>query len=165
MAPHSSILAWRIPGTEEPGGLPSMGLHRVGYDWSDLASGAAALWRTLTQCGSVQTTCYSVVFTATSMPHQHSPLARHVLLVDSQLKPCCCSLVTKLCPTLPMDCIPPGSSVHAISQSRILEWVAISFSRGSSQPRNWTHISCIGRQILYTEPPGKPQLKSPSIAN
>jgi len=100
MAPHSSILAWRIPGTEEPGGLPSMGLHRVGYDWSDLASGAAALWRTLTQCGSVQTTCYSVVFTATSMPHQHSPLAIHVLLVDSQLKPCCCSLVTKLCPTL-----------------------------------------------------------------
>ena len=38
MASHSSILAWRIPGTEEPGGLPSMGLHRVGHDWSDLAA-------------------------------------------------------------------------------------------------------------------------------
>ena len=38
MATHSSILAWRIPGTEEPGGLPSMGLHRVGHDWSDLAA-------------------------------------------------------------------------------------------------------------------------------
>ena len=37
MATHFSILAWRIPGTEEPGGLPSMGSHRVGYDWSDLA--------------------------------------------------------------------------------------------------------------------------------
>ena len=37
MATHSSILAWRIPGTEEPGGLLSMGSHRVGYDWSDLA--------------------------------------------------------------------------------------------------------------------------------
>ena len=37
MATHSSILAWRIPGTEEPGGLPSMGLHRVGHDLSDLA--------------------------------------------------------------------------------------------------------------------------------
>ena len=36
MAPHSSVLAWRIPGTEEPGGLPSMGLHRVGHNWSDL---------------------------------------------------------------------------------------------------------------------------------
>ena len=38
MATHSSVLAWRIPGTGEPGGLPSMGLHRVGHDWSDLAS-------------------------------------------------------------------------------------------------------------------------------
>ena len=37
MATHSSVLAWRIPGMEEPGGLPSMGLHRVGHDWSDLA--------------------------------------------------------------------------------------------------------------------------------
>ena len=37
MATHSSVLAWRIPGTGEPGGLPSVGLHRVGHDWSDLA--------------------------------------------------------------------------------------------------------------------------------
>ena len=43
MATHSSVLAWRIPGTEEPGGLPSMGLHRVGHDWSDLAAAAAAV--------------------------------------------------------------------------------------------------------------------------
>ena len=42
MATHSNILAWRIPGTAEPGGLPSMGSHRVGHDWSDLA---AAAWR------------------------------------------------------------------------------------------------------------------------
>ena len=41
-ATHSSVLAWRIPGTEEPGGLPSMGSHRVGHDWSDLAAAAAA---------------------------------------------------------------------------------------------------------------------------
>ena len=40
MATHSSILAWRIPGTGEPGGLPSLGLHRVGHDWSDLAAAA-----------------------------------------------------------------------------------------------------------------------------
>ena len=46
-ATHSSVLAWRIPGTGEPGGLPSMGSHRVGHDWSDLAAAAAAaaaLW-------------------------------------------------------------------------------------------------------------------------
>ena len=44
MATHSSVLAWRIPGMGEPGGLPSMGLHRVGHDWSDLTAVAAA-WR------------------------------------------------------------------------------------------------------------------------
>ena len=42
MATDSSVLAWRIPGTRESGGLPSMGLHRVGHDWSDLAAAAAA---------------------------------------------------------------------------------------------------------------------------
>ena len=42
MATHSSILAWRIPETGEPGGLPSMGLHRVGHDGSDLAAAEAA---------------------------------------------------------------------------------------------------------------------------
>jgi len=43
MATHSSILAWRIPGMGEPGGLPSQGLHRVGHDWSDLAAAAAGI--------------------------------------------------------------------------------------------------------------------------
>ena len=42
MATHSSVLAWRTPGTGEPGGLPSMGSHRVGHDWSNLAASAAA---------------------------------------------------------------------------------------------------------------------------
>ena len=53
-------------------------------------------------------------------------------------------LVTQSCPTLcnPMDCSPPGTSVHEISQARILEWVAISFSRASSQPRGQTRVSC-----------------------
>ena len=60
-------------------------------------------------------------------------------------------LVTKSCLTLcdPMDCSPPGSSVHGISQARILEWDAISFSNGYSRPRDWTQVSCIGRWILY----------------
>ena len=53
----------------------------------------------------------------------------------------------------PMNCSLPGSSVHGIPQARILEWVAISSSRGSSQLRDWTHISyvsCIDRQAVYT---------------
>ena len=49
----------------------------------------------------------------------------------------------------PIDYNLPGSSVHGISQARILEWVAISFSSGSSWSRGWTCISCIGREILY----------------
>ena len=58
------------------------------------------------------------------------------------------------CPTLcdAMDCSPPGSSVHGICQARILEWVAMPTSRGSSWSRDRTHISyvsCIGRQVLY----------------
>ena len=63
--------------------------------------------------------------------------------------------VSQSCPTLrnnPLDCSPLGSSVHGIPQTRILEWVAISSSRGSSRPRDWTLmscVSCIGRQILY----------------
>ena len=43
MATHSSVLAWRIPGTGKPGGLPSMGSHRVGHNWSDLAAAAAEM--------------------------------------------------------------------------------------------------------------------------
>ena len=60
-------------------------------------------------------------------------------------------LVAKLRLTLynPMVYNPPGSSVHGISQARILKWVAISISRWSSGPRDWSHVSCTDRQILY----------------
>ena len=56
---------------------------------------------------------------------------------------CCCCLVTQLCSALcdPMDCSSPGSSVRGILQARILEWVAISSSRESSRPRDWTWVS------------------------
>ena len=63
-------------------------------------------------------------------------------------------MLVQLCPTLcnPMDGSLPGSSDHGIFQARILEWVAISSSRGSSRPRDQTRISCVSctvRQILY----------------
>ena len=69
----------------------------------------------------------------------------------------CVHSTTQSCPTLccPMDCSLPGSSVHGIFQARILENVAIFPSKGSSQPKDWTCISCIGRQILYHWPPVK----------
>jgi len=56
----------------------------------------------------------------------------------------------------PVDYSPQGSSVHGISLARILKWVAISFSRGSSGSRDQTHISCVGRQILYQSHQGSP---------
>ena len=64
-------------------------------------------------------------------------------------------LVAQSCPTVcdPMDCSPPGSSVHGILQARILEWVAIPFSRGSSQLRDQAWIFGIAGRLLTTEPP------------
>ena len=64
----------------------------------------------------------------------------------------CAKLLSCGQPCDPMDYRLPGSPVHGIFQARILECVAISFSRGSSRPRDWTHvpyISCLGRQVLY----------------
>ena len=65
-----------------------------------------------------------------------------------------CVKLLQLCPTLcdPMDCTLPGFSIHGILQARILEWVAMLSSRGSSQPRDWSSISsipCIGRWVFY----------------
>ena len=57
----------------------------------------------------------------------------------------------------PMNCSSPGSSVHGISQARILECVAISFSKGSSWPRDWTHVSHMVGRFFTTEPLGKPK--------
>ena len=55
MTTQSSILAWRIPGIEEPGGLPSMGSHRVGHDWGDLVAAAAAAAAALVHRNKIHT--------------------------------------------------------------------------------------------------------------
>ena len=65
----------------------------------------------------------------------------------------CAQSYPTLCDT--MDCSPPGPCVHGILQARILEWVALSFSRESSRPRDQTHVSCIAGGFFTTEPPGK----------
>ena len=72
------------------------------------------------------------------------PLNRTMTLATRKMwGVCVCVWVAQLCPTLckPMDCSLPGSSVHGILQARILEWAAIPFSRGSSQPKDWTQVS------------------------
>ena len=106
MATHSSILAWRIPWTEEPGGLQSMGPQRVRHD---LATSLSFL------------SFFSVIV------HIGSD-------AEGNCMPIAASKSLQSCPTLcnPMDDSPPGSSVHGILQARILEWVAVPFSRGSS---------------------------------
>ena len=80
-------------------------------------------------------------------------------------KECVC-VSAQSCLTLcnPVDRSPPGSSVHGIPQARILEWVAISFSRGSSRPRDQTHVSCTAGGFFIPEPPGKPQVERRDVA-
>ena len=83
------------------------------------------------------------------------------------IHPSCAQSCLTLCD--PMDHSPPGSSVHGSLQARMLDWVAISSSRGSSWPRDRAHVSCLGRRILYhwtiwikRRNPWKPQFKSKS---
>ena len=78
---------------------------------------------------------------------------------------CVCAKLLQSCltPCDAMDCSPPGSSVHGILQARIPEWVAMPFPRGSSKPRDRTHVfyvSCIGKQVLFYWP----HLGSPSLS-
>ena len=80
-----------------------------------------------------------------SFNSMNTSLCKHINLF------CYCCLVTKSCLTLlwPPELYPPSSSVQGISQSRILKWVVISFSRESFQPKDWIYISYIGTQILF----------------
>ena len=90
------------------------------------------------------------IFTELSMRHKSCPNLNRDLEIS----------VARLCPILckPMDCNPPGASVHGVLQARRLEWVAMPSSRGSSRPRDGTHISCTGRWILYRlSPTGSPK--------
>ena len=158
MATHSSVLAWRIPGMGEPGGLPSLGSHRVGHYWVDVAAAAED--------------CKALRWSFTSCKWQLVILVPLVHFYDLSLKVsiwgnratsterpcpgcgCCCRLVTQSCPTLcnTKDCSPPGSSVHGILQARILEWFAISFSRAPSQLRDWTRVSTVTAPLVDSLP-------------
>ena len=92
-----------------------------------------------------------------------SPPISHVYIVYQHhtiVCVCVCVCVcAQSCPTLcdPMDCSPPGSTVHGILQARILEWVAISLSKGSSQLRDWAQVSRTAGRVFTTEPPGNPK--------
>ena len=199
MATHSSILAWRIPWTEEPGRVQPIGSQRVIHDWRDLAhTPVQALkhyteikWLILSptalmnhtdivmsekmqipkyilwdsyevqehtklsyrnrryQSGSIMVwKLMSVILKLTEYSGRLELLPIFILILVAHAK------LLQLCPTLcnSVDCSPPGSSVHGLLQARIMEWVDFSFSRGSSQLRDQTHVSyvsCVGRWVLY----------------
>ena len=99
---------------------------------------------------------YALIFSPIIEPFSIVPSPMTLVVYEHYLSwvlvcGCCYCLVTKSCWTLfdPMDCSLPCSAVLGISQARILEWVAISFFRASSWPRDQTYISGIGRLILY----------------
>ena len=84
--------------------------------------------------------------TSKLLPHSNEHLYIYFICKERKKE----NEVTQSCPTVcdPVDCSLPGSSVHGILQARILEWVAISFSRGSSRPRDQTQVFCIaGRRF------------------
>ena len=123
MVAHSSILAWRIP------------------------TDRGACW------GSSQRS--PMTNSEIVIKFNSRVLSGIVLEIKETVCVCVCVCAQSLqsCPTFcdPMNCSLPGTSVYGILQARILEWVAISFSRGSFQPRDRTlisYISCIGRQLL-----------------
>ena len=154
MAPHCSVLAWRFPEMGEPGGLQSMGLHRVGHAWSNLAAAAAAKWFVLLPNQGVITVTLFYHYFSYSFNDLKKWLSTVSATSESLGGMVKWSEVAQWHPTFcdPVDCSPPGSSIHGILQARILEWVAISFSRGSSLSRDRTqvsYISCIGRWVLY----------------
>ena len=133
MATHSTVLAWRIPGTGEPGGLPSMGSHKVGHNWSDLAAVSVAE----PQGKPKNTRVDNLSLLQRIFPIQESNQGLlHCRWILYQL-----SYQGSLCD--PMD-----YTVHGILLVRILEWVAFSFSRGSSQPRDRTQVSCIAGRFF-----------------
>ena len=96
-------------------------------------------------------------------PSRHQGLFQWVIQVsiNNYSDYVCVCLVVQSCLTLcdPVNYSPPSSSVHGILQARILEWGAIPFSRGSSQPRDWTWSSALWADSLPSEPPGKPIFK------
>ena len=153
MAMHSSVLAWRIPGTQEPSGLPSMGSHRVGHDRSNLAAAvatAADLGKAIDFHMLAFIMCYCTTFfhCLSSIfllffwylldfpgrePDQlHIPAAATAKSLQS-------------CPTLcdPIDVSPSGSPAPGILQVRTLEWFATSFSNAWKWKVKVKSLSCV----------------------
>ena len=127
--------------TGGPGVLQSMQSQRVGHDW-----GTEPNWWNASLC-------VLVLHTHTNT-HTHVRVCVYIYDMYTYICTCVVYSCTQSYLTLwdPMDCSLPGFSVFGIFQAKILEWVVMPSSRGSSQPRDWTCnscASCIGRWFLY----------------
>ena len=135
MATYSSGLAWRTPGTGEPGGLPSMGSHRVGHDWSDLA---AAVAECRCPAGGEDTILWCEIPTMRMKATDRGRKEQHACLV-------------LLCPTLfyPLDYNPPGSSVHGIFSGKNTVAGCHFLLQRIFPTQGWNFCLLQCRQILY----------------
>ena len=122
MATHSSVLAWRIPGTGEPGGLPSMGSHRVEHDWSDLAAAAAASRKT-----SVSQSCLTLQ--PHGLQHTRPPCPSPTPGVHSQSW---CPLSWWCPPTISPSVVPFSSCLQSFSASGSFQMSQLFISGGQS---------------------------------
>ena len=154
MATHSSILAWRFPWMDEPDGLQSIGLQRVGHDWSNFT-----VWRKgRTWSGCLMSARFSfrvmkIVQKLDSDSCHCNCLKCHWIAYFKWLK----WIEVQVAQSCPTFCNPVDYTVHGILQARILEWVAFPFSKGSSQPRDLTqglpHYGQIPYQLSHKGSP------------
>ena len=134
MATHSRILAWRIPWTEEPDRSSVLGISQARVlEWVAISSSRGSSqprdWTRIFCIGRKVLYCWATWEAHICHESESEVVQSYLTLCD------------------PVDCSSSGSSVHGILQARILEWVAISFSRGSSWPMDRTQVSCITDQI------------------
>ena len=150
MTTHSSVLAWRLPGTEEPGGLPSMGSHRVGHDWSDLAA-AGLLWKSKRQGGiwiKLTVRLAGVKAHVTELKKVSTWLS--CIRVSCML--CMLSLQSYLTLCKPVDCSPRGCSAPGDSPGKNTEVGCRALLQGifpTQESNPVLIVSCIGRRVLY----------------
>ena len=128
-------------------------VHRVTNSWTQLKQFSTHSTHTLARSLEIIILAFYVFFLLFSIYHSSlallTPVSLILLTLRSALRSLTCVLVVQSCLTLcnAMDC-PPGSSLHGNLQARILEWVAISFSRGSSWPKDRTQVSCTAGRCL-----------------
>ena len=126
----------------------------VWHEWNCILPSVSCCWRSVSSpISHVLSLLQSITLLACSL---NASLICHLLYYTTVVfKVRAKSLQSCLTLCNPMDRCLPGSSVHGILQARILEWIAIPFSRDYSRPRDQTRVSCIGRWILYHLPPRK----------